>query len=451
MIRILLFLCATLISVVNEAIAQNVTIDLLRYSLYSGTGEATVLGLATGVKDLDELTIPEYVKYEDVAYSVTKIGTDAFKNKTVISGKLTLPSSIKEIGESAFYNCVNLTGELDIPSNVSVIGDHTFSGCTGFTGVLVLPENIELKSCAFAGCTGFSGLVLPESMTTSGHTFWGCTGMKGDLKLPGSVPVWWAQTFADTGFSSITIGEGTTRIVSSCFSGCTNLKEISLPSTLSLVGRGAFYNCKSLNTIICHALTPPDHDRQDRYPYYQQDMNLPVTAFTNGAYSASSSSFPYNSAELMVPMESADKYKKAFEWKAFKTITGFSSEITAVIVPESISMKVGETETIEYQIIPDSAIDKTVTWTSSDNGVATVDAEGTVTALAAGSTIITVATVNGLTATCTVTVTEITTKVDEIADETADDNCYDFQGRLIPGQPKRGSIVVRNGKKIIVK
>lgn len=45
---------------VNEAIAQNVTIDLLRYSLYSGTGEATVLGLATGVKDLDELTIPEY-------------------------------------------------------------------------------------------------------------------------------------------------------------------------------------------------------------------------------------------------------------------------------------------------------------------------------------------------------------------------------------------------------
>lgn len=48
----------------------------------------------------------------------------------------------------------------------------------------------------------------------------------------------------------------------------------------------------------------------------------------------------------------------------------------------------GETEKITATVGPDDASDKTVTWTSSDNAVATVDNSGNVSALAAGNAVI---------------------------------------------------------------
>ena len=71
----------------------------------------------------------------------------------------------------------------------------------------------------------------------------------------------------------------------------------------------------------------------------------------------------------------------------------------------STSIEKGNTETLTATISPDEATDKSVTWTSSDPSVATVDASGVVTAVAAGEATITAEASNGLTATCTVTVT----------------------------------------------
>ena len=68
----------------------------------------------------------------------------------------------------------------------------------------------------------------------------------------------------------------------------------------------------------------------------------------------------------------------------------------------------GETLTLTATVAPDDAADKTVTWTSSDETVATVT-DGVVTAVAAGTATITVTTTDGAkTATCTVTVAEPT-------------------------------------------
>ena len=71
----------------------------------------------------------------------------------------------------------------------------------------------------------------------------------------------------------------------------------------------------------------------------------------------------------------------------------------------STSIEKGNTETLTATISPAEATDKSVTWTSSDPSVATVDASGVVTAVAAGEATITAEASNGLTATCTVTVT----------------------------------------------
>ena len=69
----------------------------------------------------------------------------------------------------------------------------------------------------------------------------------------------------------------------------------------------------------------------------------------------------------------------------------------------TLSLKVGGTAQLTYTVQPEDAVVETATYTSSDESVATVDEEGTVTAVADGTTTITVD-VDGVTAECEVTV-----------------------------------------------
>lgn len=70
----------------------------------------------------------------------------------------------------------------------------------------------------------------------------------------------------------------------------------------------------------------------------------------------------------------------------------------------TLSKAVGATETLIATVAPSNATNKTVTWSSSDPTVATVDSTGKVTPLKVGSTNI-VANAGGKTATCALTVT----------------------------------------------
>ena len=84
----------------------------------------------------------------------------------------------------------------------------------------------------------------------------------------------------------------------------------------------------------------------------------------------------------------------------------------------TLPLVVGSSETLVPTVTPSNATDKTVSWSSDNTSVATVDANGKVTAVAAGSATITVTTTDGgKTATCTVTVTAppTTMKVNSIA------------------------------------
>ena len=86
--------------------------------------------------------------------------------------------------------------------------------------------------------------------------------------------------------------------------------------------------------------------------------------------------------------------------KADKPLTGIALSET------SMTMQPEETQQLTVTYTPaDTNSDKTVTWSTSDEAVATVDAEGNVTAVADGTATIT-ATCGEFTATCEVTVSE---------------------------------------------
>ena len=72
----------------------------LKYTT-SGTS-ATVTGLVNTSATITDLTIPSTVNNEGTTYKVTKIGNNAFKGATNISGTLTMTENLAEIGMAAF-------------------------------------------------------------------------------------------------------------------------------------------------------------------------------------------------------------------------------------------------------------------------------------------------------------------------------------------------------------
>ncbi len=78
-------------------------------------------------------------------------------------------------------------------------------------------------------------------------------------------------------------------------------------------------------------------------------------------------------------------------------VSGVSLDVT------ELTLNIGESKKLTATVKPDNATDKAVVWTSADPAVAAVDENGKVTALSAGTTVVT-AKAGGVSAACTVTV-----------------------------------------------
>ena len=94
-----------------------------------------------------------------------------------------------------------------------------------------------------------------------------------------------------------------------------------------------------------------------------------------------------------------------------------TEEITVssvTVTPDRMEITEGESSKLTAKISPAAASDRTVTWTSSDKAIATVDGSGNVQGLKAGTATIT-ATAEGKSGKCTVTVKEKTVSVTEVS------------------------------------
>ncbi len=108
-------------------------------------------------------------------------------------------------------------------------------------------------------------------------------------------------------------------------------------------------------------------------------------------------------ATTVLPSTMYCQYIRVYEWvpTAPLAITYLALTPNPVTVPKGKSLVIGAT------VIPANATNKTMNWQSSDNTIATVDVNGSVTGIAAGSATITATTTDGSNKTATSTVTVI--------------------------------------------
>ena len=372
---------------------------------------------------LTSITIPS---------SVTSIGKYAFWKCTSLTS-ITIPNSVTSIGNDAFYGCTSLTS-ITIPSSVTNIGNSIFAGCKCLNQINVDNENPNYSSLdgilynksksLLLSCVNKEKVIIPNSVTSiESGAFYGCTSLKS-ITIPNSVTSIGDRAFCEcTSLTSITIPKGVTSIGEDAFNGCTSLTSITIPNSVTSIGDYAFYECTSLTSItIPNSVTSIGREAFE-YCTSLKSITIPnsVTSIESGAFCECTSlkSITIPNSVTSIGDRAFDEctnltlsvYKGSYGEKYAKENNLKYKVIEQEVKPTSIKLNVtsktiqkGKTYPLVTTITPTNAIDKTVTYTTSNSKVVTVTSKGTIKAVNYGTAVITVKTKNGKTATCKVTV-----------------------------------------------
>ena len=91
-----------------------------------------------------DIEIHSTVTYNNIIYSVTSIGDNAFIYCSGLTS-VTIPSSVTSIGSEAFGSCTGLTSII-IPSSVTSIGNSAFRVCSSLQSISVEEGNTSYSS-----------------------------------------------------------------------------------------------------------------------------------------------------------------------------------------------------------------------------------------------------------------------------------------------------------------
>ena len=104
--------------------------------------------------------------------------------------------------------------------------------------------------------------------------------------------------------TSVTIPNSVTTIGSRAFFYCSALTSVNIPNSVTTIGDGAFFYCTNITQISSEAVVPPTCE--------------------SGVF------FYINTSKckLIVPKNSLDAYKQAYQWEDFSLIEGSTTGIT---------------------------------------------------------------------------------------------------------------------------
>ena len=165
-------------------------------------------------------------------------------------------------------------------------------------------------------------------------------------------------------------------------------RDLVVPDTLELVLNGQ-------NSANLNAAATPEDATDVTYTYTSSDETVAtvdetglVTAVANGEADITvtlTQAFPAATGETAT----AESARQPVTLTATTHVTVTTAAERIELDKTEGVLTVGSTHKIKAAVLPDTATDQTLTWTSSDESVATVDENGKVTAKKAGSAVIT--------------------------------------------------------------
>ena len=388
------------------------------------------------------LTIPE---------SVTVIDQSTFRDCSGFTSSLTIPESVTSIGSSAFYGCSGFTGSLTIPESVTSIGDSVFHGCSGFTGSLTIPESVtSIESGAFYGCSGFTDVesFSENPPTAGGLAFYGLYNKP--LYVPeNSVSLYkeaseWERFYSIKPFpvdatdiklnrSTLTLLVGQEESLIAILTPENATREVVWSSEndkiVSVDQTGKLFALAVGTTIItaktgnlaatCEVTVTPaspssiELNIKDMVLFIGQSETLQAIVRPSNATNTTVTWL--SDDESVATVSDTGKVTGLSEGSTF--ITARCGEVSATckvtvnpipasnieITSGNLTLTIGSTTKLTAKVSPDNTTHPEVDWSSSDTGIATIAADGTVTAESLGTAIIT-AKCGNVSATCTVTV-----------------------------------------------
>ena len=176
------------------------------------------------------IDIPDTVTKDNIDYTVTVIGNNAFESLNVSS--VFIPATVTSIGPFAFRFCKFLaTVTFAEDSQLKSIGLAAFYGTEQaypkFKEIKI-PDSVEaIGNAAFRYCQNLERIALPSALQTlSNVTFYGCTALS-EVTFPASL-------------ETIQVG---------AFGYCRNLSEVELPASLTAIQSYVFGGCSDLKTV----------------------------------------------------------------------------------------------------------------------------------------------------------------------------------------------------------
>ena len=388
--------------------------------------------------------------------SVTIIGNGAFYNCKALTS-VSLPDSLTEIWSSAFEDCTGLTS-VTIPDSVTEIGESAFSGCTNLSNAKLSGAIQTIHESAFSGCENLVAITIPDSVESiERNAFKGCAALTA-VTIPDGVTYLGGSVFAECdALRDVKLGSGITEIPYSTFEHCDALEQLIVPRRVTTIGNSAFKDCVKFTSITIPRSVTSIGSTAFSYlnkltiygvagTYAETYANDNGIKFVDKQVSATDialdpARLTINkgaSAALTLTVKPED-FTDTVSWKSsdtsvatvsdtgvvkgvglgtatIKVVVGSKSASCTVTVQQPVTsidlnsysrtMEALETFQLTATAYPSTAVDRRVSWSSSDPAIASVDANGLVTAYKKGSAVITVSAMDGsgVTATCKITV-----------------------------------------------
>ena len=435
------------------------------YAFYQCSGFTGSLTIPDNVEEIGNYAFEDCSGFTGsltIGNSVQTIGNGAFKYCSGFTGSLTIPDNVQTIGLQAFYDCKNFTGELKIPESVKEIGPTCFSSCEKITSLVITSSNTVINYQAFfcralesitclgitpPKCVGGSSIFESVFFTTSYNKplyvpaesitlYKNATEWKKfqyinpisteatDIKLSKS-ELELAIGESETLIATLTPEDATTEIVWSVDDAGKDIIAVDQTgkvtalavgdATVTATAGNVSATCKvTVNPILATTVTIsiPDKDvfvgdkitlTASITPENTTDKTLVWTSETPEVATIDAAS-----GELTAVAPGEAKIKVACgNVSATATITVKPILAQSVrLSAEDITLLVGASQKLSATIEPENTTDKSVTWKSDNEAIATVSEDGTVTAISVGTANIT-ATCGEVSATCKVTVNPV--------------------------------------------